>query len=453
MLIATAGRVYPKKNSGCRKLLRSPSPLRPRIWIYGSVALLAVLSSLFLVRNVDLRVSWYAVNGFFSGTRPAYGPGSGLGFPMEYRYPPVTYLLLLPLKNTSLRAAGFCWMLGAWMMAGVTVSLAIRIRQLRFNRSSILACCAFMLAYLVLAVRYGNVQPLVIAWIFAALVLSETHPVWAGILLSLAVTFKIWPVLFVPWFFHRARVRSAIFFVVAFLTLWIVPIPIFGTGRYWSLLHEWYTAVARVGTTYSEFYYFPGQSLRGLLLRYFTPVAPPLKTFPDIHVISLSPESAVHIWMIISVIVYLTFVVSMLRSDPCKLWAWDGLAFVLYSLLEPYAVKSGLISLGPAALTAACLFTLGTSKNVVTTLSVQRARQFITWANRLFLAACLLSFAEAIMQYKPWQRFLLSIGLDFWAEILLVGAFVIWIFLTPVPESLSKQKADVVLLQQTAHSR
>lgn len=339
------------------------------------------------------------------------------------------------------------------MMAGVTVSLAIRIRQLRFNRSSILACCAFMLAYLVLAVRYGNVQPLVIAWIFAALVLSETHPVWAGILLSLAVTFKIWPVLFVPWFFHRARVRSAIFFVVAFLTLWIVPIPIFGTGRYWSLLHEWYTAVARVGTTYSEFYYFPGQSLRGLLLRYFTPVAPPLKTFPDIHVISLSPESAVHIWMIISVIVYLTFVVSMLRSDPCKLWAWDGLAFVLYSLLEPYAVKSGLISLGPAALTAACLFTLGTSKNVVTTLSVQRARQFITWANRLFLAACLLSFAEAIMQYKPWQRFLLSIGLDFWAEILLVGAFVIWIFLTPVPESLSKQKADVVLLQQTAHSR
>ena len=34
------------------------------------------------------------VNGFFSGLRPAYGPGSGLGFPMHYRYAPATYLLL-----------------------------------------------------------------------------------------------------------------------------------------------------------------------------------------------------------------------------------------------------------------------------------------------------------------------------------------------------------------------
>ncbi len=338
------------------------------------------------------------------------------------------------------------------MMAGVTVWLAIRIRQLRFSRSSIFACCAFMLAYVVLAVRYGNVQPLVVAWIFAALILSETHPVWAGILLSLAVTFKIWPILFVPWFFHRARVRSAIFFVVAFITLWILPIPIFGTARYWSLLQEWYTAVARVGTTYSEFYYFPGQSLRGLLLRYFTPVAPPLKTFPDIHIVSLSPASAVHIWMIISVIVYVAFVVSMLRSEHRKLWAWDGLAFVLYSLLEPYAVKSGLISLGPAALTAACLFTLGASKNLATT-PAQRARRFISCANKLFLAACLLSFAEAIMQYKPWQRFLLSIGLDFWVEILLLGAFVIWIVLTPLPESLSEQNADILCSPQTAYPR
>jgi hypothetical protein len=156
--------------------------------------------------------------------------------------------------------------------------------------------------------------------------------------------------------------------------------------------------------------------------------------------------------MIISVVVYVTFVISMLRSDRRKLWAWDGLTFVLYSLLEPYAVKSGLISLGPAALTAACLFTLGTSKNLVTAISTPGTRRFISWANRLFLAACLLSFTEAIVQYKLWQRFLLSIGLDFWAEILLLGAFGIWIFLTPLPESVSEQNADIVWLRETAHS-
>ncbi|MBV9611498.1 MAG: DUF2029 domain-containing protein, partial [Acidobacteriaceae bacterium] len=161
---------------------------RVNIWIYGCVAVLAVLCSLFLVKNVDLSVYWYGINGFFAGTRPAYGPASGLGFPLEYRYPPATYLLLFPLKWFSLRVAGFCWMLAAWATATFAVSLAITVRGLCFSRSSMVACCAFLCAYVVLAVRYGNVQPFVIAWIFMALILSETHPAWAGILLSLAVT-------------------------------------------------------------------------------------------------------------------------------------------------------------------------------------------------------------------------------------------------------------------------
>ncbi len=347
---------------------------------------------------------------------------------MEYRYPPVTYLLLFPLKWMSFRVAGFWWMLAAWTTAVVTVSLAIRTRHLRFSVIAIIACCAFMLGYVVLAIRYGNVQPFVIAWIFAALLLSETHPRWAGILLSLAVTFKIWPVMFLPWFFYRRRARSVYFFVLSFLILWMLPVPIFGATRYWSLLQEWYAAVARVGTTYSEFYYFPGQSLRGLLLRYFTPVSPALKSFPVINVLSVSPHTAVVAWMILSIAIYGFFVICMLRSNPRKLWAWDGLAFVLYSLLEPYAVKSGLISLGPAALIAACLFTLSTRDN---------STRFAGWANRLFIAACLISFGAALLQHKPWQRFLLTIGIDFWAEVLLLAALFIWIVFTALPERLS----------------
>ncbi len=396
--------------------------------IYLGLGALAVITSLFLVRNVDLRVYWYGVNGFFAGTRPAYGPESGLGFPMEYRYPPVTYLLLFPLKFMPLRVAGLFWMLGAWITGVATVTLAIQVRQLRFDARSILACCAFMLAYFVLAIRYGNVQPFVIAWIFAALVLSETYPVVSGILLALAVTFKIWPILFIPWLFHRPRLRSAMVFVLSLVTLWILPLSVFGATGYWSLIQQWYKAVGRVGTTYSEFYYFPGQSLRGLLLRYLTPVAPPLKSFSTINMLSLSPRTAVILWMIAGAAIYFFFVVHMLRSSPRKLWAWDGLAFVLYSLLEPYAVKSGLISLGPAALTAACLFTLARRESPA---GSSRAKT----ANQLFLTACLLSFLGAIVQYKPWLRFLLSVGLDFWAELLLLIALFIWIAQTPLVES------------------
>ncbi|MBV9155330.1 MAG: DUF2029 domain-containing protein [Acidobacteriaceae bacterium] len=418
---------------------------RSRTWLYLGLGLLAVISSLFLVRNVDLRVYWYGVTGFFEGTRPAYGPESGLGFPMEYRYPPATYLLLFPLKFFSLRVAGFFWMMGAWITAVVAVRIAIEVRGLRFDSRAVIACCAFMLAYVVLAVRYGNVQPFVIAWIFAALVVSETHPVVSGILLALAVTFKIWPILFVPWLFHRARVKSAAFFAVSLVALWILPWPIFGTAGYWVLLQEWYKAVGRVGTTYSEFYYFPGQSLRGLLLRYLTPVSPPLKDFPLIHVMSISPQTAVTIWMIAGAAVYFFFVVHMLRSSPRKLWAWDGLAFVLYSLLEPYAVKSGLISLGPAVLTGACLFTLARKG----TEFPPETRRAISWGNQLFLLACSLSFLGALVQYKPWQRFLLSIGLDFWAEVSLIAALFLWIVHTPLAESYGRDRSSIDPFEQS----
>ncbi|MGH9582698.1 MAG: glycosyltransferase family 87 protein [Bryobacteraceae bacterium] len=398
---------------------------RKRNLVAAAVILLAIACSLFLAKDVDFRVYWLGVTGFFGGTRPAYGPHSGLGFPMEYRYPPVTYLLLYPLRFASLRVAGFWWMLAAWANASWVVWLAFRVRGLRFSREAALACCAFLLAYVFLAVHYGNVQPFAIAWIFAALILAELHPRWAGLLLALAVTFKIWPVIFLPLLLHRRRMRSAVWLASWLAAIWALPLAIFGPAGYGTLLHSWYVAVQRVGDTYSEFYYFPGQSLRGILLRYLTPVNPPLSYFPHVNLLALSPKTAVHLWMGANVLLYGCFAFGVLRSGARRLWAWDGLAFVVYSLVEPFAVKSGLISLAPAALTAACLFTLGCRRETLA----------IRWANRLFLVSCAISFGQALLQYLPWQRLLLSYGADFWGNILLAAAFLLWIR-AGVPERL-----------------
>lgn len=405
-----------------------------------ALALLAIIASLFVAKDVDFRVYWLAAVGYFNGTRPAYGPQSGLGFPMEYRYAPVTYLLIWPFRFLPLRADGFCWMLLAWMNAAWTMWLALRVRRLRFDGASILAVLAYLCAYLVLAVRYGNVQPFAIAWIFAALILAETQPLTSGILLALATTFKIWPILFLPWFFPRLRRRAAMWFGVSLAALWTVPFAIFGPHEYSTLLREWYAAVGRVGTTYSEFYYFPGQSIRGLLLRWLTPLAPPLDYFPRINILSLDPKTAVHLWMLAGAILYSVFVIWMLRSDHRIQWVWDGVAFVLYSMIEPYAVKSGLISLAPAVITAGCLFALRSSEQDASCKTAAK------WANRLFLTACAISFTQALLQYKPWQRYLLSFGLDFWGECLLLAAFGLWIGRTSLPAALnadsSRQASD-----------
>jgi len=405
-------------------------PTRTRPLLIGvSLVVAAVCSSLWLVRNTDLGIYWYGVNGFFSGIRSAYGPDSGVGDPLEYRYAPVTYLILYPLRFVSLRVAGFWWMLVAWAAAIATVWTAVRVRGLRFSNTAMVACCAYMLAYLVLAIRYGNVQPFAICAIFASLMLAEKQPGWSGILLALAITFKIWPILFLPWLLRRTRLRAATYSLVWLIVIWMLPLPVFGASGYRALIQQWYGAISGLGATYPDVHYVLGESLRELMVRHFTAAAPALKDVPAFHILALSQSTVTIIWAVVSVAVYSWFAVCMLRSDVRKMWAWDGLAFVLYSIVEPYAVKSGLISLGPAVLTAACLYTLGTE---------ERAEQpIISRANTLFLGACLIAVIGTVIQYRPWQHFLLGIGLDFWAELLLLSAMFLWITRTNLPERLS----------------
>lgn len=154
---------------------------RRRLVVHGLLAAAVVVMSLLLTRNIDFRVYWYGATAAFDGSRPLYGPASGLGFPMHYRYPPVTYLLLWPLSRLPLYWAGVIWMIGAWTAATATAALAIRTERLSLAPHAVAAACGYLLAYVVLALRSGNVQPYLIAMVFAALLLSETHRVAAAV--------------------------------------------------------------------------------------------------------------------------------------------------------------------------------------------------------------------------------------------------------------------------------
>jgi hypothetical protein len=356
--------------------------LRPVALRWLLVAIV-VLTSLIFTGNVDFRVYWYGAVGFFNGSKPAYGPASGIGFPMHYRYPPVTYLLLWPLSWMSLYWAGFVWKVGGWIAAAAATKLAIHTMGLRFTRTAVLATGAFMVAYIFLALRSGNVQTYIIAMILAALALSESHRPAAACLMALAITFKIWPLFFLPWFLRPQRRLVLVWLIPAMGLLWLAPLLVWNLPFYADLIHQWYQSELQSASTNSEIWYFPGQSLRGVLLRYFTPLAPWIKGFPDIHILSLSPAVVVSIWKGIAVASYLAACVAMLRSDPRRRWVWDGLSFVLFSVLQPFCLKSSLISLGPAALTAASLYSVATRVN---------SNSHDVLARRLFLAACTLSF-------------------------------------------------------------
>ncbi len=378
----------------------------------------AAVASLLLNRNVDFRVYWYAVTGYFSGVRPAYGPLSGIGAPMDYVYPPPSYLLLYPLRWFSLRAGGIIWTLAEFTALAFSVRAAVSAWRLTFRPAPLVLCCLLMLPYLVISARYGNVQPFVMAAVLGAFALAETKPALAGFLLALAVTFKFTPLFFLLWFLKRWKVVAS--WVASIAALWTAPLLLLGNTRYAALLRDWWLSAAQIGTSPSEFHYFPGQSLRALCLRLLTPIEPAVPGYPKVNFLALRPTIAVRIWEVAAAIILAVALIlfwSVLRvslgRSRNQMALWAAQAFLLYSLLQPFAVKVSLISLGPAALIGgACLSGWAGHRS-------QQAKYF-------YFAATALSLLVAFLQKPVYLHWLQAIGVDFWIGSLLVTALSFW---------------------------
>lgn len=390
-----------------------------RTVLFGVLATLAVLSSLFVTKNIDFRVYWYGGGAFVDGLRPLYGPGSGLGFPMHYRYPPATYFLLWPLSRLPLYWAGVAWMMGAWLAAIGAVGVAVRTAHLRFRPDALAVTGAYMFVYVVLSVRSGNIQPYLIALILAALFLADSHHVTASALMALAITFKLWPVFFLPWFLHPRRRKVLVWLIPTMIFIWLIPLLRWTPCEYLDLVHQWYRSEVSAATTNSEIWYFPGQSLRAILLRYLTSAEPWIKGFPDVHLFSLPQGPVVAVWLATSGVFYLATCLAMLHSDGSKHRIWDGVAFALFTVLQPFCARSGMISLGPAVMIAAALYSRGAHD-----LGLLNARHRA--ARLLVLGAGIVSVLGAIVQIKPFLRWFLALGMDFFGALMLLAALILW---------------------------
>jgi Glycosyltransferase family 87 len=255
-----------------------------------------------------------------------------------------------------------------------------------------------------------------------ALMLTKEKPWLSGLLFALAVSFKVTPLFFLPWFFKRWKALYS--FCLFTLVLWLVPLTVFGVDGYVRLLRDWYAVASNIGAAPSEFHYFPGQTLRALCLRFLTPIDPPVSGYPRVNLLSLTPPAAVKIWQVLAASSYAFVIWGMFRVRHRAALLWDGLAFVLYSILQPFAVKVSLISLGPAAVIGAAFFTIRSEGNPDTGNRL---------AARFYLAAALLSFGGACIQYKPYLRLLQAIGIDFWVSCLLGASLLLWMRSKPLP--------------------
>ena len=371
------------------------------------------------VHPMDFRVYYYGAEGVFSGSRPVYGTGSGLGWPMHYRYPPLFLFLAFPFTMLALPWAAGLWML---LKCGALLLLIVALwKRLAPATTRAAWIVPLLLAgpYVVEDLRYGNAQSFVFALTGAALVLFPGAPMLAAAALALAISIKVWPLYFVPYLAVCRAWKTAGWALVFTAVLLLIPALYFGFGSNLDLLAQWSRQEFSTQTGQAEIW-FPSQSLRGVMMRYLTVIdysRVPDSNYALVHVTAIDPNRVRSMWLLLAGACYAGLLVMARRWRERNPELMDALAFTGLVLLQPFSQKYALVVLLWPAMVAGRMAGKG------------RARGLLYAATAVALIQPLINGAAA-------QRLMQVLGVDFLAAALL-AAFLLASILVPFIERSS----------------
>jgi Glycosyltransferase family 87 len=372
------------------------------------IGIVAVLFAYYVSsRPMDFRVYYYSARGVFEGTRPVYGPDSGIGWPMHYRYPPLFLLLFAPLAMLPLGLSAAIWVV-AKIVVLVGLVRAFKARGLKpTTTSSILISILFIGPYLIEEFRYGNAQFFVLALTIAGLLWIPRGPALAGASLAMAISIKVWPAFFLPYLGVRRDIRPVLYAIAFVVVLALLPAIYFGVSENFTLLGQWYQQESQIQLGQTEIW-FPNQSLRGVLMRYLTVIdysQVPDSNYPRINVAAFDPATVRAIWIILACAIYAGFLYLARRGRQSDGWLHHGLAFCLVALLEPFTQKYALaVLLWPAIIVAG--------------MTHYRSIRILIYCATVFV------LMQPLAPGAGTQRLLQVLGMDFVATLLLTIALV-----------------------------
>src|SRR5262249_2099434 len=234
---------------------------------------------------------------------------------------------------------------------------------------------------------------------------ARERPGLAGGSLALAISIKVWPVFFVPYFLVRRDwkvVASALAFV---LMLALLPSFYFGWTGNIRLLGQWFSQEFHTQFSENEIW-FPNQSLRGVLMRYLSFVdysQVPDANYPQVNVADVSIGSVRLVCMIIAGILSAGFLLMQAQRRNEAGFLDHGLAFCLVALLEPFTQKYALAVLLWPSMAA---------------MGLMQARGL----RLLIYGATILALIQPLAPGASTQRLLQVSGLDFAVTSLLALA-------------------------------
>jgi Glycosyltransferase family 87 len=366
---------------------------------------------------MDFRVYYHGAQGVFDGTRPVYGHQSGMGWPMHYRYPPLFLFLVRPLTFLPLPwAAAVFTLLKAGALFLLICALWNRLGPTR-SKAAWLIPVLFAGPYVVEDLRYGNVQSLIFVLTGAALLALTGAPLLAAALLALAISIKVWPLFFLPVLLFK-REWKVVGWTLAFtMVLMLLPALYFGIGGNLYVLKQWALQEFSTQTGQAEIW-FPSQSLRGVLMRYFTVIdysLVPDSNYPRVHIATMAPIFIRAVWLGLVASLYAGLLAITASRKTVLFGVIEALAFTALILLEPFSQKYTLVVLLWPAIVAG-------------RLAVKSRARGILWA------AIILSCVQPLMYGRNAQRLLQVLGLDFLLTVLLAAFLVISIFETPTEQ-------------------
>ena len=220
--------------------------------------------------------------------------------------PPIFPLTLYPLTTLPPVAASLVWY---FLKAGLTVLSVIfcfRMAQTPGDARPVPAWAQFLVILLsfrpILSdLHHGNNNLVILFLIVSALYAwRKGYDVLGGLALALAITYKVTPALFVPYFIYKRswRVVGATMLGIG-LFLVVVPSLILGPEFNGQCLHMWWHRMLRPFVVEHEVGdHEINQSMAGVLMRYFTEQQTgegrytPL--FSGLHFASLNPDLVVY---------------------------------------------------------------------------------------------------------------------------------------------------------------
>ena len=232
--------------------------------------------------------------------------GEDISKTYQYPNPPIMSVLLLPLVRLPAMSMATIWYCAKVVMAILVLSWSLRLvdpaRKLPWWVTAIIVL--FSIRPIVGDLQHGNVNLFVFFVVMSALMFVATgRSIIGGVTMALAVSCKVTPLLFIPYFVWKREWKFLGGWCVGMaLFLWpgIVPSMVLGYAENQRNLYSWYHEMVHPfvveGKVTSE---HSNQSLPGLIFRLGTE-SPSFVSYPEgvftpdefHHVVSLSPRVA-----------------------------------------------------------------------------------------------------------------------------------------------------------------